>query len=671
VVGLAAYTFIGCAHAMDVAKLTAGTPEAYAAMSVLDDLTGTVEYNDPAVFQASVRARMGKSKKGTDPDFPTYHQAMQTPEASEWMGAMDKEISTLNSLGTWTVVRRADVLAQGRRVLKSTWAFRKKRLPNGEISKYKARFCVRGDMQVEGEDFFESYAPVVQWSSVRLMLIMSIVHGLHTRQVDYVNAFAQADLPEDVFIDMPQGYSNDSAEDCVLQLNKSLYGLRQAPVKFFELLKGNLKKMGFKQQEGIDPCLFIHPDMICLTYVDDCLWFSAKPQQMDDLIEKLGTMMTLTVEGNDVSAFLGIQFKRVGKTIELTQVGLIDRILKAMGLENCEVKHTPAENKPLGSDKQGPAFKEDWSYASVVGMFLYLASNSRPDIAFAVHQAARFTHNPKQSHAVALKRIARYLQGTKSRGLILKPTGQMKVDCYVDADFAGLWGSEDPDDPIVAKSRTGYLVLYAGCPLLWVSKLQTEVSLSTMMSEYVALSTAMRDMIPIKTLVKAVAEAVTGQASVNVDCCSDVFEDNNGALALATMPRITPQSKFFAVKYHFFREKVFSGEINVRKVHTMLQLADILTKGLVKDKFVPLRDRLMGWTDDSDIYCDPTVYKAPTSDSRGSVEKNEKKVSANEAVGLIVDGRDQRKQVDTKDRRKRDDLEDQRKMADEEEQRKQ
>jgi hypothetical protein len=175
---------------------------------------------------------------------------------------------------------------------------------------------------------------------------------------------------------------------------------------------------------------------------------------MDELIEKLGKMMTLTVEGNDVSAFLGIQFKRVGKTIELTQVGLIDRVLKAMGMENCEVKHTPAENKPLGSDKQGQAFKEDWSYSSVVGMLLYLASNSRPDIAFAVHQAARFTHTPKQSHGVALKGIARYLKGARTRGLILKPTGQLKVDCYVDADFAGLWGSEDPDDPIVAKSRT-------------------------------------------------------------------------------------------------------------------------------------------------------------------------------------------------------------------------
>jgi Reverse transcriptase (RNA-dependent DNA polymerase) len=146
-------------------------------------------------------------------------------------------------------------------------------------------------------------------------------------------------------------------------MNKSLYVLRQAPVKFFELVKGNLSKLGFKQIKGIGPCLFIHPEMNCLSYVDDCLWFSAKPHQMDDMIEELGKIIILTVEGNDVSAFLEIQFKQVGTTIEVIQVGLIDRM-----------KHTPAGCKPPGSDKHGQGFKKDWSYSSVVGMLLYLAS---------------------------------------------------------------------------------------------------------------------------------------------------------------------------------------------------------------------------------------------------------------------------------------------------------
>jgi hypothetical protein len=233
-------------------------------------------------------------------------------------------------------------------------------------------------------------------------------------------------------------------------------------------------------------------------------------------------------------------------------------------------------------------------------MLLYLSGNSRPDIAFAVHQVARFTHDPRGSHAKAVKRIVRYLKGTREKGLIMRPTGELKIDCYVDADFCGLWGSEDPDDPTVAKSRTGYILMLAGCPLMWVSKLQSEVSVSTMMAEYVALSQAMRDMLPLKRLVKAVAGVVTSDDKVKVIAKSDVFEDNNGALTVATMPKITPQSKFFAVKLHFFKEHVKTesnpnGEVDIQKIATDKQLADIMTKGLVEAKFQPLRDKLMGW----------------------------------------------------------------------------
>jgi len=121
-----------------------------------------------------------------------------------------------------------------------------------------------------------------------------------------------------------------------------------------------------------------------------------------------------------------------------------------------------------------------------------------------------------------------------------------------------------------------------------------------MMAEYVALATAMRDMLPLKRLVRSVAKVVTGQEEVEMNCLSDVFEDNNGALTVATTPRITPQSKFFAVKLHFFNshvktEKNPNGDVNIVKIATDLQLADIMTKGLVEAKFAPLRDKLMGW----------------------------------------------------------------------------
>ena len=105
-------------------------------------------------------------------------------------------------------------------------------------------------------------------------------------------------------------------------------------------------------------------------------------------------------------------------------------------------------------------------------MLLYLSSNSRPDIAFAVHQCARFTHSPKKSHGQAVKRIIRYLKATETKGLIMKPTKILTLDCYVDADFTGLYGQEDNQDPICVKSRTGYVLTLGNCPLMWVSKLQ-------------------------------------------------------------------------------------------------------------------------------------------------------------------------------------------------------
>ena len=252
-------------------------------------------------------------------------------------------------------------------------------------------------------DYFESYSPVVQWSSVRLMLILSIVHGLETCQVDCVNAFAQADLDKEVFIELPVGFEHDNDVDCMFKLHKSLYGMSDAPLMFFELLKKNLEKVGFKQFEHIDPCLFVHKEAICLTYVDDCLWFGKDGAALDALIEKMSDKMDLTVESKDVSNFLGIKFTRHGDTIELKQIGLIDKVIEATGLGDCNGKSTPADPKTLGKDKDGKPFNETWSYPSVVGMLLYLAGNSRPDIAFAVNQAARFTHDPKDSHAVAVK----------------------------------------------------------------------------------------------------------------------------------------------------------------------------------------------------------------------------------------------------------------------------
>jgi hypothetical protein len=264
------------------------------------------------------------------------------------------------------------------------------------------------------------------------------------------------------------------------------------------------------------------------------------------------------------------------------------------GKEEFHKKVTPTSGKPLEQDECGEECIEKWDYASVVGMLMYLSSNSRPDIAFAVHQCAHFSFNPKKRHEEALKRIVRYLKVTKDRGLNFTPSEKFAVDCYVDADYAGLWRYEDDQDPVSVKSRTGYILIFAGCPLLWVSKLQTEVALSTLEAEYIALSQSMRDLIPARRLI----EEILPPFGINLESTkthSTVFEDNEGAIALANSPKMTLRTKHIGIKYHFFREHVKSGNIGIQHVSSENQIADVFTKGLTVIKFERLRKKLLGW----------------------------------------------------------------------------
>ena len=172
----------------------------------------------------------------------------------------------------------------------------------------------------------------------------------------------------------------------------------------------------------------------------------------------------------------------------------------------------------------------------------------------------------------------------------------MKLDMYVDADFAGLYDVEDHDDPICVKSRTGYVLMLGGCPISWASKLQTEIALSTLEAEYIALSTAMRELLPQRELLKEIGKKMKLDFVLPSIMHSTVFEDNNGALTLASSPKISPRTKHIAVKYHFFRDKIGVDKgIILEKIDTQNQVADIFTKGLPAQLFEPLPKKLVGW----------------------------------------------------------------------------
>ena len=194
-----------------------------------------------------------------------------------------------------------------------------------------------------------------------------------------------------------------------------------------------------------------------------------------------------------------------------------------------------------------------------------------------------------------MKRICRYLQGTKGNGLVFIPYKKLVVDCYADAYFAGLWGHEYLQDPIFARSRTGFVVTFANCLLLWVSKLQKNIDLYTVHSEYVALSHSIRALIPLKRLIKEVIDNLgIGNENLMFVSSSTIYKDNNGDIFVATSPIMTPTSEHIAVKYHCFRQHV-GTEFVLRKIKSENQKAYIFTKGLQGQIFLRIRKLLCGW----------------------------------------------------------------------------
>ena len=183
---------------------------------------------------------------------------------------------------------------------------------------------------------------------------------------------------------------------------------------------------------------------------------------------------------------------------------------------------------------------------------------------------------------------------TKDRGLIYSIDRSKGIECHVDASFAGEWDRNDPDNPDNLLSRTGFVISYAGCPIIWMSKLQTEIALSTAEAEYIALSQAMRSVLPLMELMKEI-NAIFPLYLPEPKMHCKVFEDNNSCISIAESNKFSPRTKHIALKYHHFRRFVREGMIKILPIDTKDQIADIFTKPLDEHLFKSLRLKLSGW----------------------------------------------------------------------------
>ena len=240
----------------------------------------------------------------------------------------------------------------------------------------------------------------------------------------------------------------------------------------------------------------------------------------------------------------------------------------------------------------------DFHYRSVIGKLIFLEKSTRPYISISVHQCARFSERAKRSHAEAVKRIGRYLLATKDKGLLIRPNELRYFECWVDADFSGNWRPQDAhNDRMTFKSRSGWIICFAGAPITWASKIQTITGLSMTEAEYIALSTSLRAVIPLMGMLKKAAEQEVKINNLPPKIHCTVFEDNSGTLELAQLPKVHPRTKHINQSFHHFREHVERQEIHIQATPTDEQLADILTKPLTEHSFVRHHHSIMGCYD--------------------------------------------------------------------------
>jgi hypothetical protein len=231
----------------------------------------------------------------------------------------------------------------------------------------------------------------------------------------------------------------------------------------------------------------------------------------------------------------------------------------------------------------------------VVGKLNYLAQTTRPDIMYATHQIAKYSSDPRTSHGESVVYLICYLKKTRDLGLHFRPDPSKGFECYCNADFSGLWNKAfAPVDPSTSKSRSGWIIFYAGCPISWASKLQSQVALSTTEAEYIAMSQALRDIIPIMGLLQEMRERGFKVLCTEPYVYCKVFEDNSGALELARLPKLRPRTKHINVCYHHFCKHVRKGLIKIFPVDTKDQIADALTKPLAQNDFQRHRHFMCG-----------------------------------------------------------------------------
>ena len=450
-------------------------------------------------------------------------------------------------------------------------------MPDGG-TRYKERLVIRGFLQRYGIDFMETYAPTASLAAFRLLVAISVFNGWSLRNLDIITAFLNGDVDAELYMGIPEGMDLDPKK-FVLKLRRSLYGLKQAPRIWWERMRKFLLQSGFHCCDA-EPGIFIRNSdskfVILLLFVDDIL-LTGTDEGIEDFVKECSREFKTRDLGTP-KLFLGIHIERHKDKLVLHQRSYTKRILERFNAPGNPVA-TPLDPKqPLVEASDTDLLNEENAseYRATVGALMYLMLCTRPDLAFTISRLSKFSSRPGTKHAIAVKRVLRYLVGTQDLGIsfiIPDLSVNPKLYGYSDSDFAA--------DLNNRRSTSGFVFLLNGGPISWKSKQQSLVTSSTHDAEYVGLANASYEI----TWLRKVMLAILPDYTESKMPANTLYCDNQGAIATASQPTwvVSGRSKHIDVRFHIIRDATANGLIRLEYIRSTDMTADILTKALPKE----------------------------------------------------------------------------------------
>lgn len=511
--------------------------------------------------------------EGLDPR--SLEEARRRPEWPRWEEAMKEELEALEAHGTW----RLEKPPLGANVVSCRWVFHAKKDASGNVYRYRARLVARGFSQVPGVDFFDTYAPVAKTASIRTALAFAARHDFEVHQLDVKSAYLNGEFEEHeaIWMAQPPGAQLTKDKTLALRLLRPLYGLKQSARHWHKKLLRILQEKLRMSQCDVDQAVFFRADgadlIVIVVHVDDLTVVASTIALILEVKTKLREAFEISDEG-EIHWILGfaVERDRPNRRLSLSQTAYIESIISRFGLEDAKAVSTPMDPHVTLTTAQSPSTTAEIAamrhipYREAVGSLMYASLGTRPDITYAVSILSRFSDNPGRAHWEAVRRVFRYLSGTKHLKLTY---GASSLDLvgYTDAD-----GSMHED----RKAISGYAFLIDGGAVSWSSKRQEIISLSTTESEYVALTHASKEALWLRSLIGQIFAPFVDPVPMN--------SDNQSAIALARDNQYHARTKHIDIRFHFIRWIIEEKKLRLVYCPTEEMVADALTKALPSPK---------------------------------------------------------------------------------------